>query len=329
MRTLSGCSTCDLVPWPGVQPRPPAMGSWRLSLWAIGKVPAKAWFWCDCAEQGMVPGAVQKHFPRCYHSAITPGPPSGDCCILLLSLLLSLQVAFTPVWAPTPAVTVVWLLGMDECSENPAVSQREPVPYPSLKLGMAGWSLCFWFSFFLTNTQFKNLTVHVLGHTMSLPWLPVVCRCQAECPGDSNLGFSWSSNELPQRVAWVSLLENVIPCYMWCYFCEHLLSCPALSFLRTSSHWPNLNLMPLTVPTRAPDSEQMFSEYLLCVIKNEWVSWVTFQPEQNSWSGFEWMVWMTALFLQYMFLFGEFFLKQKSMKNNKKHSLFQWTISAF
>lgn len=132
-----------------------------------------------------------------------------------------------------------WLLGIDECSENPAVSQREPVSYPSLKLGMAGWSLCFWFSFFLTNTQFKNLTVHVLGHTMSLPWLPVVCRCQAECPGDSNLGFSWSSNELPQHVAWVSLLENVIPCYMWCYFCEHLLSCPALSFLRTSSHWPN------------------------------------------------------------------------------------------
>lgn len=34
--------------------------------------------------------------------------------------------------------------------------------------------------------------------------------------------------------------------------------------------------MPLTVPTRAPDSEQILSEYLLCVIKNEWVSWVTF-----------------------------------------------------
>ena len=132
-----------------------------------------------------------------------------------------------------------WLLGMDECSENPAVSQREPVPHPSLKLGMAGWSLCFWFSFFLTNTQFKNLTVHVLGHTMSLPWLPVVCRCQAEGPGYSNLGFSWFSNELPQHVVCMSLLENVIPCYVWCYFCEHLLSCPALSFLRTSSHWPN------------------------------------------------------------------------------------------
>ena len=105
MRTLS-CGMCDLVPWPGIQPRLPAMGSWRLSLWAIGKVPAKAWFWCDCAEQGMAPGALQKHFPRCYHSGITPGPPSGDCCILLLSLLLSLQVAFTPVWAPYSAVTV-------------------------------------------------------------------------------------------------------------------------------------------------------------------------------------------------------------------------------
>ena len=31
---------CDLVPWPGIEPRLPALGAWRLSHWAIREVPA-------------------------------------------------------------------------------------------------------------------------------------------------------------------------------------------------------------------------------------------------------------------------------------------------
>lgn len=47
------------------------------------------------------PQGLCRNTPTCpYHSGITPRPPSGDCCIFLLSLLLSLQVAFTPICAP-------------------------------------------------------------------------------------------------------------------------------------------------------------------------------------------------------------------------------------
>ena len=33
------CSTRDLVPWPGIEPRPPASGAESLSHWTTGKVP--------------------------------------------------------------------------------------------------------------------------------------------------------------------------------------------------------------------------------------------------------------------------------------------------
>ena len=36
MQALS-CNMWDLVPWPGIEPRLPALGAWRLSHWAIGK----------------------------------------------------------------------------------------------------------------------------------------------------------------------------------------------------------------------------------------------------------------------------------------------------
>ena len=36
MRTLS-CSIWDLVPWPGIEPGPPALGTWSLSHWTTGK----------------------------------------------------------------------------------------------------------------------------------------------------------------------------------------------------------------------------------------------------------------------------------------------------
>ena len=40
MQTLS-CSLWDLVPWPGIKPRPPALESWSLSLLTTREVP-----WC-------------------------------------------------------------------------------------------------------------------------------------------------------------------------------------------------------------------------------------------------------------------------------------------
>lgn len=38
LRTLS-CGTCDLVPWPGIQPRPAALIAWSLSRWTRMEVP--------------------------------------------------------------------------------------------------------------------------------------------------------------------------------------------------------------------------------------------------------------------------------------------------
>ena len=32
----------DLVPWPGIEPRPPALGAWSLSHWTIREVPVSA-----------------------------------------------------------------------------------------------------------------------------------------------------------------------------------------------------------------------------------------------------------------------------------------------
>ena len=33
------CSMCDLVPWAGIEPGPPALGVWSLSHWPPGKSP--------------------------------------------------------------------------------------------------------------------------------------------------------------------------------------------------------------------------------------------------------------------------------------------------
>ena len=35
---ISSCGMQDLVPWPGIEPRPPALGAWSLSHWTTGKV---------------------------------------------------------------------------------------------------------------------------------------------------------------------------------------------------------------------------------------------------------------------------------------------------
>ena len=38
MQTLS-CSIWDLVPWPGIEPGPPALGAWSLNRWTTREVP--------------------------------------------------------------------------------------------------------------------------------------------------------------------------------------------------------------------------------------------------------------------------------------------------
>ena len=36
---VPGCSMWDLVPWPGIELRPPALGAWSLSHWTTREVP--------------------------------------------------------------------------------------------------------------------------------------------------------------------------------------------------------------------------------------------------------------------------------------------------
>ena len=43
MQTL-GCSTWDLVPWPGIKPGLPTLGAWSLSHWTTGEVPQPSFF---------------------------------------------------------------------------------------------------------------------------------------------------------------------------------------------------------------------------------------------------------------------------------------------
>ena len=42
------CSKWDLVPWPGIEPRPPALGVWSLSHWTTRKVPLAFFFKKRC-----------------------------------------------------------------------------------------------------------------------------------------------------------------------------------------------------------------------------------------------------------------------------------------
>ena len=142
MRTLS-LGMWDLVPWPGIQPRPPAMGSWRLSLWAIGKVSAKACFDVTALSRAWPRGCTGTLSPELSLGYHTWAPVRQLLHPFPLAAALAPGGIYPSLGPLLSCHSWQWLLEMDECSENPAVSQREPVPHLSLELGMAGWSLCF------------------------------------------------------------------------------------------------------------------------------------------------------------------------------------------
>ena len=47
---------CDLVPWPGIEPRPPALGVQSLSHWTIRQVPGDLFLWWT-----LYPGSLAKN----------------------------------------------------------------------------------------------------------------------------------------------------------------------------------------------------------------------------------------------------------------------------
>ena len=136
------------------------------------------------AVSGPGPQGLCRNTVTCpYHSGITPGPSSGDCCILLLSLLLSLQVAFTPVCAPGWAVAIDSDFWGYVFRESCCLPKRASTP--SFSEALHGWLVSLPLIFFLPYSQkhcLKNLTTNILVHTMALfvnlPWLSIICRCQ-------------------------------------------------------------------------------------------------------------------------------------------------------
>ena len=80
---LFSCGVCDIVPWPGVIPGPPALGLWSLSHWTTGEVPkhqkswtsSYPWIWPNSAAQNHTDGTLDtfQEVPWWRRKGRTPG----------------------------------------------------------------------------------------------------------------------------------------------------------------------------------------------------------------------------------------------------------------
>ena len=61
------CSMWDLVPWPGIEPGPPALGGQNLSHWTIGEAPwiCSVQFSCSVVSNSLWPHELQHTRPPC------------------------------------------------------------------------------------------------------------------------------------------------------------------------------------------------------------------------------------------------------------------------
>ena len=80
------CSTLDLVPWPGIEPRLPALGVWRLNHWATGRVLAT-----HCLEltgfffyQPINPGILYSPESRLLQRNVSLAPPFSQTVLMLM-----------------------------------------------------------------------------------------------------------------------------------------------------------------------------------------------------------------------------------------------------
>ena len=97
MQTLS-CGMWDLVSWPGIKPRPPALGGQSLSHWTTSEIPVpRFWSWNQEPSQALSDLSHLPSFPlhlRASPKHINTGVFSVLCIIRLFSLsVLSL-------WSP-------------------------------------------------------------------------------------------------------------------------------------------------------------------------------------------------------------------------------------
>ena len=90
MWTLS-CGVCSLVPWPGIEPRCPALGAWRFSHWTTREVPLEpVVFWRSLYPSltGLFSGEL-KRCPSWEEPPRSSGGPSTSRWLALNSLSLT------------------------------------------------------------------------------------------------------------------------------------------------------------------------------------------------------------------------------------------------
>ena len=61
---ILACGMWDLVPWPGIEPEPPALGLWSLSHWTNREVPLVYSYTQSIAKHLEQSACVPRHFSR-------------------------------------------------------------------------------------------------------------------------------------------------------------------------------------------------------------------------------------------------------------------------
>ena len=74
------CSKWDLVPWPGTEPKPRALGAWSLNHWTTREVPD--FFFFFCMKNQLLCQITESQQFNCYCSSIAltniPAKPLGE-----------------------------------------------------------------------------------------------------------------------------------------------------------------------------------------------------------------------------------------------------------
>ena len=94
------CSMCDLVPWPGIEPRPPALREHCLSYWTIRDVPTTLSFLALVPE---LPGRCVPYTLLCF-----PALVAGVLWLFLLECLC-LDLGFVMCSSKNLVFTGQWL----------------------------------------------------------------------------------------------------------------------------------------------------------------------------------------------------------------------------
>ena len=116
---LSSCGMWNLVSWPGIEPRPPALGAWSLSHWTTREVPGcNAWYFLPSppgCTQGVQKVQLQKSLGFAHRSQQTYYFPNFIRRIIKYWSSLTAENAFHKHWfrwEEMQALEPWWVLGL-------------------------------------------------------------------------------------------------------------------------------------------------------------------------------------------------------------------------